>query len=104
MNTNTNENMAFSRRDDIVFHPKTFFSNELLEKIKPYQIFTGIGVVAVLFDKKLQIQYRYYKNEKELTKRLKINSKYKLLKIEECFFAYVVQQQRLDSFQLNGGR
>lgn len=100
---------VFRKDDGPVLNPKKYFSESDLEKIAPYEIFTGEGfMVTISIPHECDCEYCDHEDEEEticfrtkaeLDKKLaeiKDDDDCELLKVEPGFYARVVHQYKTE--------
>jgi hypothetical protein len=93
------QGLVYSLNDDVMFHPEKYLPVRTEDDKSKYQIITGFGK-AVIVDDDFHDQYTYFmKNQNEVNRFLKrIPIGLELLKIEDCFYAYIVEQNNQKTF------
>jgi hypothetical protein len=84
--------VLFSLSDDLYFNPDSSFPQELRTTMNPYHIFTGVGT-AITIETNGFTREIFYFIDRNPQKRL-IKEKGEIIKVEECFYAYLVQQSK----------
>lgn len=84
--------IIYSLSDDIYFNPEKSFPSEVLETLQPYQVFTGVGIVATIENDRFERKKLYFKNPKQAKRLHQRKTALQVIQVEECFYAYVVKQ------------
>ena len=98
MNAVHKGNTIFSQSDDLYIHPEKYFRKKILASMDSYQIFTGVGFVFTALGPRLQVESWYFKDRTSLDRFLR-QEKDGIYAIENCFYAYVIQQNLNDPFE-----
>jgi len=101
MVNNERSDIVFSLSDDMYINPEKYFPAATLLTLQPYHIFTGVGVVATVENDRFERRKYFLMNLNKAKKLQRKKTGIKVIQVEECFFAYVVRQNREDEgFQI----
>jgi len=84
--------VIFSLSDDMYFNPEKYFSDLMLQSMRPYHIFTGVGMLATVENDKYERSTYFFANQKSIKRFAGRNTKQVIVRTDECFYAYIVRQ------------
>lgn len=105
--TNAVSITAYRSDDGPVLRPLSYFSEDELKKVSPYQIFTGVGVMATIIvphdcdceycEHEYDERKLFFSSKEEMRRKLKQDyDDPTISSVAECFFARLVKQEYAD--------